>query len=112
MILASRYVAQLEGVCGVGVVDRYWADTGGYAAFHHAVPLYWATPDGPLDPDSVAFNTVVYDRRKPVGAGYVEQACFGDSCVAERQGSCSPQPMINMSGPPRSLDFWRPEIGR
>jgi hypothetical protein len=112
MVLASGYVARLEAVCGIGVVDQDWPATGGYALFHHAVPLYWATPDGPLDPDSVAFNTVVYDRGKPVGTGYVERACFGDSCVAERQGSCSPRPMTNMSGPPRSLSFWRPEIAR
>jgi len=71
------------------------------------VPLYWATPAGPLDPDSVAFNTVVYDRGKPAGAGYVERACFGDSCVAQRRGTCPPAPMTNMSGPPRPLDFSR-----
>jgi phosphatidylinositol glycan class B len=107
MILASRYIARLGAVCGIGVVDHDWDDTGGYAAFHHPVPLYWATPLGPLDPDSLAFNTVVYDRRKPIGAGYVEEACFGDSCVAQRRGTCSPQPMMNMSGPPRPLDFSR-----
>jgi phosphatidylinositol glycan class B len=111
MLLASRYVARLGAVCGIGVVDDEWFATGGYVAFHHAVPLYWATPTGPLDPDSVAFNTVVYDRGKPVGAGYIEQACFGDSCVAQRRGTCSPEPMTNMSGPPRPLDFWRAEIG-
>ena len=107
MVLASRYVARLGAVCGVGVLDDIWFVTGGYASFHHAVPLYWATSDGPLDPDSVAFNTVVYDRGKPLGAGYVERACFDDSCVAQREGSCSPQPMTNMSGPPSPLDFSR-----
>jgi hypothetical protein len=112
MISASRYIAQLGAVCGIGVVDHDWAVTGGYAAFHHAVPLYWATLIGPLDPDSVAFNTVIYDRGKPLGAGYVELACFGDSCVAQRQGTCSQQPMTNMSGPPRSLDFWQAEVER
>jgi hypothetical protein len=112
MILASRYVAQLGTVCGIGVLDHDWFITGGYAAFHHAVPLYWATPLGPLDPDSVAFNTVVYDRGKPIGAGYVGQACFGDSCVAQRPGTCSPEPMTDMSGPPRPLGFSRAEIGR
>jgi len=105
MILASRYVARLGGVCGIGVLDQTWFVTGGYASFHHAVPLYWASQDGPLDPDSVAFNTVVYDRGKPVGAGYVEQACFGASCVAQRRGTCSAEPMANMSDPPRALDF-------
>jgi hypothetical protein len=112
MIFASHYIARLGAVCGIGVVDHVWFVTGGYAAFHHAVPLYWATPIGPLDPDSSAFNTVVYDRGKPVGAGYVERACFGDSCVAQRQRTCSAEPMTNMSGPPRPLDFWRAEIGR
>jgi GPI mannosyltransferase 3 len=112
MLLASRYVARLRAVCGIGVLDQTWFVTGGYAWFHHAVPLYWATPDGPLDPDSDAFNTVVYNRGKPVGAGYVEQACFGDSCVAQRQETCLPQPMTSMSGPPRSLDFWRAKIKR
>lgn len=112
MALASRYVAQLGAVCGIGVLDHIWFVTGGYAAFHHAVPLYWATPIAPLDPDSSAFNTVVYDRGKPVGASYLEQACFGDSCVAQRQGTCTPLPMTDMSSPPRLLDFWRAEIGR
>jgi GPI mannosyltransferase 3 len=111
MILVSRYIARLGSVCGIGVLDRYWTETGGYAAFHHAVPLYWATPLGPLDPDSSAFNTVIYDRTKPVGAGYVEEACFGGSCVAQRQGTCSPEPMTDTSGPPRRLGFSPAEIG-
>jgi GPI mannosyltransferase 3 len=111
MILASRSVARLGAVCGIGVLDRYWAETGGYAAFHHAVPLYWATPTEPLDPDSSAFNTVIYDREKRLGVGYVRQSCFGNSCVAQRSGTCSPQPMTDMSGPPRQLGFSRAGIG-
>jgi len=112
MILASRSVARLSAVCGIGVLDHIWFVAGGYSAFHHAVPLYWATLTEPLDPDSSAFNTVIYDRKKPLGAGYVEEACFGDSCVAQRQGTCSPEPMTDMSGPPRRLGFSRAEIGR
>jgi hypothetical protein len=112
LVLASRYVAQLEAVCGIGILDDVWFHTGGYSSFHHAVPLYWAEPMGPLDPDSDAFNTVIYDRGKPVGAGHIERACFGESCVAQRDGSCSPQPMTSMSAPPRSLDFWRAETER
>lgn len=112
MVLSSRYVAQLEGVCGIGILDDVWFHTGGYSSFHHAVPFYWAIPMGPLDPDSTTFNTVVYDRGKSIGTGYVEQACFGESCVAQRHGSCAPGPMTDMSGPPRPLDFWRAETRR
>jgi hypothetical protein len=112
MILASRYVARLGAVCGIGLLDHPWFVSGGYASFHLAVPLYWATPTGPLDPDALAFNTVVYDRGKPVGAGYVEEACFGDSCVAQRQGTCLPEPMLDVSAPPRGLAAWQAEIKR
>jgi hypothetical protein len=108
MLMAARYVARLKSVCGIGVLDDLWFATAGYASFHHAVPLYWATPEVPLDPGSVAFNTVVYDHEKPAGAGYVTCACFGRTCVAQRQGNCSPIPMSGMSGPPRPLDAWRP----
>jgi hypothetical protein len=111
-LMAARYVARLKSVCGIGVLDHIWFDTGGYASFHHAVPIYWATPEGPPDPDSVAFNTVLYDRGKPVGAGYVTSACFGASCVAQRQGNCAPLPMANTSYPPRQFDAWRDEVER
>lgn len=110
MILASRYVARLDTVCGIGV-NRNWAETGGYAYLHHAVSLYWADRNGRPDPNSVAFNTVIYDRGKSVGAGYVEKACFGDSCVAQRQGNCSPAPMKDL-GSLIPADFWQAEPGR
>jgi GPI mannosyltransferase 3 len=107
MILASRYVARLGAVCGVGILDQPWFYTAGYAALHHAVPLYWATSPGSLGPRSLAFNTVIYDRGKPLGPDYIEDACFGNSCVAQRQGTCSPEPMTDMSAAPRSLPFSR-----
>ena len=109
MLMAGRYIARLKSVCGIGVLDHIWFATAGYASFHHAVPLHWAAPEDPPDPDSVAFNTVVYDRGKSVGAGYITRACFGGSCVAQRQGDCSPVPMADVSGPPRPLDAWKVE---
>jgi GPI mannosyltransferase 3 len=91
MFLASRYVARLNSVCGIGILgnDFVLSKTGGYASFHHAVSLYW----GSLDPESKAFNTIVYDRGTAIGRSYMETACFGDSCVAQRPGTCSPVPM-------------------
>jgi hypothetical protein len=108
--MAGRYIAPLKSVCGIGLLDEVWFVAAGYASFHHAVPLDWATPETPLDPDSVAFDTVVYDRGKPVGAGCVTRACFGGGCVAQRQGGCSPVAMSDISGLPRRLDAWK--IGR
>ena len=112
MLMAARYVARMKSVCGVGILDHFWGDTGGYALFHQEVPLYWPAPGDRLDPDSMAFNTVVYDKGKPIGAVYVARACFAGSCVAQRQGGCSPVPMTDMSGPPRPLDAWKAEAER
>ncbi|HEU0156813.1 MAG TPA: hypothetical protein VFQ82_12135 [Stellaceae bacterium] len=108
MLLASRYVAQLKGVCGIGILDHDWVWTGGYAAFHQPAPLYWSVHLGPLDPDSAAFNTILYDRDKAFGAGYVERACFGEACVAQRPGGCSPAPPQTMALPPVPLGDWQP----
>jgi GPI mannosyltransferase 3 len=110
MFLASRYVARLDSVCGIGILgnDSVLAKTGGYASFHHAVPLYW----GSLDPESTAFNTIVYDRGTPIGRSYIETACFGDSCVAQRPGTCSPVPMKELSPPPGLPKSWQPKIAR
>jgi GPI mannosyltransferase 3 len=112
MVMAARYVAGMKSVCGIGVLDNAW---GSYAWFHHAAPLYWAPSDNRLDrldPDSVAFNTVVYDKGKPIGAGYVTSACFDESCVAQRQGNCSPVPMMSRPPPSRLPDLWKPELKR
>ena len=109
MVMAARYVARMKSVCGIGVLDNDW---GSYAWFHHPVPLYWATPHNPLDPGSAAFNTVVYDKGRPIDAGYVALACFDESCVAQRQGNCSPAPMMYMSRPSRLPDLWKPEFKR
>jgi hypothetical protein len=106
--VASRYVARLDSVCGIGVLGNDLFDTGGYTSFHHAVPLYW----GSLDPDFTAFNTVVYDRGTPIGRSYVESACFGDSCVAQRPGTCSPVPMKQLWRPPGLPKSWQPKVAR
>jgi GPI mannosyltransferase 3 len=113
MLKASRFVGQMSGVCGIGIRDHEVWWTGGYAAFHRAAPLYWTTSTAPPDPDSTAFNTVIYDREKAFGAGgYVKRACFGDICVAQRPGACSPTPMTDTSAPPRLLGKWKPEVRR
>ncbi|MFZ3234866.1 MAG: hypothetical protein WA184_05780 [Stellaceae bacterium] len=113
MLKASRFVSQMSAVCGIGILDDEWFETGGYAAFDHPAPLYWTTPLAFLDPDSTAFNTVIYDREKAFGAGgYTERGCFGDICVAQRPGVCSPKPMTDISAPPRPLGQWKPELRR
>jgi len=92
----------LGAVCAIRVIDRGWPVTGGYASFHHASPLYWATPIDRLDFDSVAFKTVVYDRAKPPGtAGYVDEVRFWRQLRRQRHGPCSPEPMTNISTSPR-----------
>jgi GPI mannosyltransferase 3 len=112
-VMAARYVASMSSVCGIGLLSQGWSFNGGYAWFHHPVPLYWRMPGASLDPDSVGFNTVVYNRRRPLAADYTMGACFGDLCVAQRKGPCLPVPMADASAPPSQLgDAWKAEIER
>lgn len=107
-VMAARYVAGMSSVCGIGLLHQGWPD---YAWFHQPVPLYWRMPGGSLDP--VGFNTVVYDRKRPLAADYTMRACFGDLCVAQRKGPCSPVPMADASAPPGPLGHaWKAEIKR
>ncbi len=71
MLLASRYVARLGSVCGIGILDHDWVGTGGYAAFHQAAPLYWSGPFGPLDPE---LGCVQHGHLRP-GKGVRRRLC-------------------------------------
>ena len=111
-VMAARYIAGLSSVCGIGLLSQGWPSNGGYTWFHHPVPLYWRMAGASLDRDSVGFNTVVYDHRRPLAVDYTKLACFGDLCVAQRNGPCLPVPTPDASAPPSALRAWKAEIER
>jgi hypothetical protein len=95
---AALYVSKMRNVCGIGLNGVGNLETGGYAYFHHRVPLYWNTPKPwKVMAKAPAFNVMLYSdnnaaplsRRSP----YKAVACFDDVCVMRRRGGCRELPM-------------------
>jgi hypothetical protein len=97
-LAAADYAAGLPGLCGIGMGPgrNAWVPYGGYTHLHQSVPLFWPANQAAFDRESAGFNLLLSATREP---GYTPLRCFGDACVAERQGGCVPTPPDPMPGP-------------
>jgi GPI mannosyltransferase 3 len=99
-LLATAYVRDVPGLCGVGLYGKNaWVRYGGYSHLHRRVPLFWPASEGELRATAAGFDALLYDRRErtpPRGLGFRTLRCFGPVCVARRAGACArlaPPPM-------------------
>ncbi len=104
IVRASRFVAHLADVCGIGTFDIEWWKTGGYTYFHRPVRFYWPATPGVMPASLAGLNTLVYQHRLPRAFdGFTKLQCFGEVCVAHRPGACRPDPMIEAGPSPAAL---------
>lgn len=84
-------------LCGVAIVGDYWADSGGYAYLHRAVPIYVPDDDGAaprswVPRSSAAFDAIMAPARlgSALPPAYHRETCFGGgrACVFRRSGGC------------------------
>ncbi|HTV90861.1 MAG TPA: hypothetical protein VME41_17750 [Stellaceae bacterium] len=99
-LLATAYVREMPGLCGVGLYGRNaWVRYGGYTYLHRRVPLFWPATAAELKASASGFDALLYDRREtalPAGLGFSTLRCFGPVCVTRRAGACAslpPSPM-------------------
>jgi GPI mannosyltransferase 3 len=95
-LLAAAYVRHLPPFCGLGLWGEKgldWARYGGYTYLHRPVPIYWPEDDAELAATATAFDTLLYTAPPPPELGFETTACFGKTCVAQRAGGCTAQPM-------------------
>jgi phosphatidylinositol glycan class B len=84
-LAAFRHIAKGPPVCGVGLVDVPWWETGGAAGLVQDAPIY----EGPF---LRAIDTVVTRVKDFQEKGYRLDRCFDDVCVYRRRGgNCVPQ---------------------
>jgi len=109
IVRASALIAHLPDVCGIELDGIHWSNSGGYSLMHRDAPIYWfGAEDFVAHQD--AFNIVLaYDRKAP--PPFVEQACFGRFCVAQRPGVCARWPMTLPETPP-GLEQIAPAVRR
>jgi phosphatidylinositol glycan class B len=107
---ASRLVSDEAGVCGVGLLEVPWSQTGGQTYLPPDVPMY-ATSAGDFPSQSAAFNVLLTKEATLVpDSRYAQRACFANGrddgldrlpgvCVWRRAGGCvpgvAPPPPVN-----------------
>ena len=95
----SRYSGGLQAlkefshdstVCGVGISDIFWAETGGYTYLHRDVPIFLLPDSEALRRASAEFNVFMSNgslAEKP--AGFEAMGCRSGNCVYRRPGTCA-----------------------
>lgn len=90
-LLAIAFLREQPGICGVGLYGpEAWVRYGGYAHLHRSVPLFWPKDADALAAAAGAFNTLVTDKPPATAPGFATLRCFGEICVAQRPGGCTP----------------------
>jgi hypothetical protein len=86
LVEVASVVSRLDHVCGIGADGTY----GGYAYFHRKVPFYWLRDGEDMARYAPGFNVLLTRAAPPPEFKTVR--CFGDICLAQREGSCAPIP--------------------
>lgn len=85
---AMHWLHRQDDLCGLGIGEFAWFDTGGYVHLRRPVPIYIGHRDRPLQAVAAKFNYVL----APGGwqaPGYAQAQCFADAvCVFRRVGTC------------------------
>jgi GPI mannosyltransferase 3 len=101
-LTAASLVADMPGLCGIGLYGEHghdWGWYGGYSHLHRPVPMYWPADEAELAATAPAFDTLLYTAAPPPALGFTTLQCFGHSCVARRPGACDARPMAAMPFP-------------
>lgn len=112
-LLAMQSVNRIEALCGLGLVQMRFFDSGGYTYLDRRIPIHWFEKPHDIPAAvraSAAFNVVIAPREagRSLPADYALAACFDPAdplgvdpkspatCVYRRAGSCAPAgPEIN-----------------
>jgi hypothetical protein len=101
-LTAMIFVAHGPDLCGLGLYGldgKDWVAYGGYTYLHRSVPMYWPKDEAELARFAAGFDTLLYTKAPPEGAGFTLQQCFGKVCVARRSAGCTSLPMMPMPFP-------------
>jgi hypothetical protein len=78
------------GLCGVGIYDRIWWESGGYAHLHRDVPIVQVGSAEELARAAPHFNALIAPRDSPgVPPGFTQLQCWKGVCLLERGGTCT-----------------------
>lgn len=89
-LLAFRALSADDRVCGVGLENRRWNLTGGYAWLHRNVPIFEIRSAQSFERRAPSFDAFVVRASAPPTIGpYVRGECWDEVCVYRRPGGCA-----------------------
>ncbi len=78
-------------LCGVGIYDRMWWESGGYAHLHRDVPIVPVESAAQLAKDVSVFNALIAPGNSPgIPSAFTRSQCWQGVCLFERPGTCAP----------------------
>ncbi|MGA2572359.1 MAG: hypothetical protein ABSF23_17775 [Terracidiphilus sp.] len=81
------------GLCGVGIYDRIWWESGGYTHLHRDVPILQLDNAAELTQMAPHFNALIAPMDAPgIPAGFARSQCWKGVCLLERPGACTAPP--------------------
>ena len=95
------------GLCGVGIYDQIWWESGGYTHLHRNVPIVQLESAAELARDAPSFNALIAPLHTAgVPAEFSQLQCWRGACLLERRGTCIAPP------PGERLNAYLKRVGR
>lgn len=77
-------------LCGVGIYERSWTESGGYTHLHRHVPIVQVGSAAELAQDAPTFNALIAPGNSPdIPSGFTQSQCWKGVCLFERGGTCA-----------------------
>jgi hypothetical protein len=95
------------GLCGVGIYERIWWESGGYTHLHRDVPIIPMKRAKELAQDVPYFNALIARQDSPVvPSAFTQTQCWKGVCLFERPGTCIAPP------PDKELNAYLRKVGQ
>jgi GPI mannosyltransferase 3 len=92
-LIAFKRLSREETLCGVGISQYSWLETGGYSYLHRNVPILALPSKESLRRSSASINALLHNGRlESLPAGFALQGCWNGICLYERPGICAAIP--------------------
>jgi GPI mannosyltransferase 3 len=81
-------------LCGVGIYNAIWWESGGYTHLHRDVPLIQINGAAQLAQDAAEVNALIAPQETSgIPSGFKQAQCWKGVCLLERPGPCAaPKP--------------------
>ena len=85
-----------SSVCGVGLYQVLWVQTGGYSYLHRNIPIVVVRESDELEELAPSFNALLTsDRFNDPNSRFSLEECWKDVCLYRRPGPCIMTPQSN-----------------